>query len=346
MQRLDAHPIDQAAHECRVVMVVRNEVLRLPWIVHYYRKLGVVRFFVIDNGSTDGTVDFLLKQKDCHVFHTLESYAAANSGVKWQTEILRTYNNNHWWLIVDADEMLVYPSSETVKISDLCRYLESQNVEALYAMFIDMYGKGSVAESHYSSGQNFLDVCPCFDSDYRFAPRAKAPFASTPFPEFEPFGGPRFRRFYSEYHASGRGGVTRAKYLRQMRSLLAKFGVRIFPDLAIPPLLFKVPLIKWRETIQHYNAHVISRVRLAPVTGALLHFKFFGDFHARVVTESARKEHYDGASEYARYARALRADPTMGFAYEKTAIYQNSDQLVNLNLINDDETFRTFRTTL
>ena len=36
-----------------LVMVVRNEALRLPYFLDYYRRLGVAQFLVVDNDSTE-----------------------------------------------------------------------------------------------------------------------------------------------------------------------------------------------------------------------------------------------------------------------------------------------------
>jgi hypothetical protein len=65
-------------------MTVRDEMLRLPETHSHYRRLGVARFFVVDNASTDGTAEFVLAQPDCHVFTTTASYAESGYGVEWQ----------------------------------------------------------------------------------------------------------------------------------------------------------------------------------------------------------------------------------------------------------------------
>ena len=42
--------------EIRLFAIMRNESLRLPYFLEYYKNLGVDRFFLIDNNSTDGSV--------------------------------------------------------------------------------------------------------------------------------------------------------------------------------------------------------------------------------------------------------------------------------------------------
>src|SRR5689334_2342449 len=68
--RVDKKPVPAGKNEIRLFVAARNERLRFPYFLKYYRELGVDRFFVIDNGSTDGTVPLLTAEPDVHVFRT------------------------------------------------------------------------------------------------------------------------------------------------------------------------------------------------------------------------------------------------------------------------------------
>jgi len=53
--------------------VMRDEAVRLPhWLAHH-RALGVDRFLIVDNGSTDGTLDMLRAEPDVTVWRTSRS---------------------------------------------------------------------------------------------------------------------------------------------------------------------------------------------------------------------------------------------------------------------------------
>ena len=56
------------------VIVARNEALRLPDCLSHHRRLGVKRFAIIDNGSTDESQDFLLTQPDVDIFYIHSGY--------------------------------------------------------------------------------------------------------------------------------------------------------------------------------------------------------------------------------------------------------------------------------
>ena len=48
-------------------VTVRNEIVRLPYFLDYYRRLGAGHFLVVDNGSDDGTHEYLADQPDVSV---------------------------------------------------------------------------------------------------------------------------------------------------------------------------------------------------------------------------------------------------------------------------------------
>ncbi len=116
LNRIDTRLIADDPDEIRAFMVVRNEIARLPQNLCHHRNIGVARFFIVDNGSTDGSREYLLTQPDCHVFTTLNSFSESNCGVNWLNTIIDKYGTNRWCLIVDADEWFVYPGYESTAL--------------------------------------------------------------------------------------------------------------------------------------------------------------------------------------------------------------------------------------
>ena len=92
-----------------LVSTVRNEKIRLPYFLNYYRGLGVNHFLIVDNDSTDGTESYLRGQQDVSLWHTTSSYKRATFGVDWMNYLKRKYAHGHWVLVVDPDEFFVYP---------------------------------------------------------------------------------------------------------------------------------------------------------------------------------------------------------------------------------------------
>jgi hypothetical protein len=300
LMRLDHNDLRSGPDEILAFSCVRNEILRLPHFLDYYRKLGVSRFVVVDNDSTDGTRGFLLSQPDVHLFHTVSSYSGSYYGVDWLNLLLGQFGRDHWVVVVDADELLVYPDSETVLLPNLVRRLENGGYDAMLTFLLDMYASGPIRDARYSPGQSFVERCPYFDSD-SYTLGTEGMLAKVP-----AIGGVRRRLFWKP------GQEQRGK----------------------PPYLPKIPLVKWSEGLRYTaSTHAIDDVRLAPLTGVLLHFKLFSDFVERTIVEVKRGEHWDGAAQYSAYAEGLTADPDLNPMYEGSVRFRNSRQLVEMGLL-------------
>src|SRR5690606_23431055 len=83
---------------------LRNERVRLPYFLKYYRDLGVDHFVIVDNDSDDGSREYLAAQKDVSLWSTRASYRKARFGMDWLTHLLRSYGSGRWCLTVDVDE--------------------------------------------------------------------------------------------------------------------------------------------------------------------------------------------------------------------------------------------------
>lgn len=332
--RMDSGPINDERRECRAFLVVRDEAIRLPYVLDYHRALGVSRFFIVDNVSNDGTVDFLLSQRDCHVYSASGSFAAANFGIDWANKMLKLHGTNHWCLSIDADECFVYPDCERVSLPRFCDYLERSQADGVYAVMLDMYSRKPIADSHYVPGTPFLDTCAYFDKDYYFRRR----LGTRPFPTHDFIGGPRLRCFYPEFVEAGIVAWYLPKLVRSVRN---RVGVSSNTWGATPPMLTKIPLIKGGAGT-YLNNHKTTPMPLADVTGALLHFKYFSDFHERVMIAIAERQHFDEASEYARYEAALQTDPRLSFWYDGSVPYSASHDLVRRGFMNTCHEYNHF----
>lgn len=142
---------------------VRNEMRRLPFFFKYYRALGINEFYIVDNGSSDGTLEYLLKQSDTHVFLTKEEFKKSDFGMCWINLLIHKYARNQWSVMVDVDEMLVFPHSDVVNLSVLCDYLDSENKTCLKSFFLDMYSQKPISECLYPSKESPLEVFRDFD---------------------------------------------------------------------------------------------------------------------------------------------------------------------------------------
>jgi hypothetical protein len=300
LRRLDARRLAIEPGEILCIGSVRNEALRLPLFLDYYRRAGIDRFLIVDNDSTDGTTNLLLDAEDVHVFHTRQSYAEARCGLHWVHALLDTYAIGHWTLTVDVDELLIYPGCEDVGLRALTSYLDRRTDEALLTFLLDMYSARPIRESAYRRGRSFLDACPYFDADSYVWDEGHDVYGPVPC-----WGGPRARLFWA-----GRQRDRPA------------------------PFLPKIPLVRWRTGLGYVTStHILPGVRLGDLTGALLHFKFFSDFGERAAAESRRGQHWENAGEYRVYDEVLQGAPELTAFHEGSVRYQDSRQLVALGLL-------------
>ncbi len=256
-------------------------------------------------------------------------------GTDWLNALLAQFGVGFWCVTVDIDELLVYPGSEHASLRTLTEYLDRHGYQAFACLLLDMYPGGRLDDCAYQPGDDLVAASPYFD----VGPYTKSPFDLCPGVLI--CGGMRERVFHSDFRARGLAAkLYEALHYRVLRhwSWLAA------PEPHRPPLLTKVPLVRWDLKTRYLKGnHGVTPKTVAPETGALLHFKFLHDFHARVVQEAGRGEHYDHASEYRRYARRLEKNPDLTLLCEQSARFEDTAQLVRMGLIRDTKPWTDVR---
>lgn len=154
-------------------------MLRLPFFLKYYRSLGITQFFFVDNNSTDGGLEFLLSQPDCHVFWTNDSYNTSGSGIRWVHHILDNYiPQNQWCIHADADEFLVYSHCETQNLTQLTQYLDKYDYEAVSSFMLDMFPKDISSQLAITPDDDLLKLSPYFYNNYQFYYQEASPYTN------------------------------------------------------------------------------------------------------------------------------------------------------------------------
>jgi hypothetical protein len=120
---------------------MRNERDLLPLFLDHYRKLGIARFVIVDNDSSDGSHEWLLDQPDVELYHTTASYAAANGGTLWVDGLIQEQADGAWVLYADADELLVYDRHDNYPLPVLIDRLQALGESKLLAPLVDVYPK-------------------------------------------------------------------------------------------------------------------------------------------------------------------------------------------------------------
>ncbi len=283
---------------------MRNERVRLPYFLQYYRELGVNQFLIVDNDSDDGTGEYLAAQPDVSLWHSKHSYKRARFGVDWLNWLQTRYGHNHWCLVVDPDEFFVYPFCDTRPLRALTDWLDSSSIKSFSAMILDMYPKGPFDLIPYFEGEDPLKNACYFDSgNYVIERNAK-------FGNLWIQGGPRARMFFGD-----------------------------FPERA--PALNKIPLVKWQRGYAFASStHMLLPRGLNLVydewggekaSGCLLHAKFIHTLVDKASEEMQRKQHYANSHEYRAYRAGLAVQPDLWTKWSER--YINWRQLEILGLM-------------
>ncbi|MFD3188839.1 glycosyltransferase family 2 protein [Sedimentitalea sp. HM32M-2] len=283
---------------------IRNEQVRLPYFLDYYRRLGIGHFLIVDNDSKDGSGAYLAAQPDVSVWHTHASYKSAGFGIDWLNGLQRRHGHGHWTLVVDPDEFLVYPFCDTRPLPALTDWLDQSSIRSFGAMLLDMYPKGRLDAQPYQPGHNPMEIAAWFDSgNYTLKKNPR-------YGNLWIQGGPRSRVFFSDT-----------------------------PKKA--PALNKIPLVKWDRRYAYVSStHALLPRGLNQVyeewggekaSGVLLHPKFLDTFSVKAAEELARNQHYANSSEYSAYAAGLEDQTDLWCEWSEK--YLNWRQLEVLGLI-------------
>ncbi|MGO4893896.1 glycosyltransferase family 2 protein [Flavobacterium sp. W21_SRS_FM6] len=162
IKKITDKKINKNKAEIRLFSIMKNECLRLPYFLQYYRALGVENFFILDNDSNDGTREYLLTQPDVNLFFTNESYIKQ---LNWRLFLLNKYGQGHWCVTVDADDIYVYAHYEQKNLRDVIGYLEQNNYNAMKALWVDIYSNKPISQTNYKIGTDFFDTCHYFDAN-------------------------------------------------------------------------------------------------------------------------------------------------------------------------------------
>ena len=158
------------------IVPVRNEAAKLPSFFAHHRAIGVEHFVVIDNGSTDGTVDFLLDQRDTTLITTTDDFIPAGSGTRWVNHVLDQMPRLQWVLVLDADELFVYNGYESKTVSELCCELDEEGAEVVASFMLDMHPVSLDDAANFEPGSDLLAHSPMFIDQFRFTPSATSPY--------------------------------------------------------------------------------------------------------------------------------------------------------------------------
>lgn len=307
--------------------IVRNEMFFLPAFFDHYRKLGIEQFIILDDGSDDGSVEFLRNQSDCvtlladlsfgHQVKVPGSYGFRRNeraGTLFKRAIPQRFLQQKYVLYVDADEFLILPP--TVRsVGDLIDILAARNIDCVAAALVEFYPANLPELDQRICPRNFHELCvqyPYFDS--------------TPLVSLQSNVWPKqindstSRRLFKSH------GV---KALPWLLDQVPPWARAILPFPAPASAWVKTPIIRWRKGIWMNGSHHANVPPTDKILLALAHFKFTCDFNRRITEAVRLKSHAHRGQKYFHYHRLISEMKKRGsqFTYENTAKFEGFHSL-------------------
>jgi hypothetical protein len=289
-----------------VIALAHNEMYFIPAWLNHYRTLGAERFIVLDDASTDDTLNYLSKQPDVMVVGSRRRYGETvpvidrsdptgqtvkmrRMGHLWKMILPEKYAMDRWVVQTDLDEFLVLPEGQD--LGSVFAQFATADFDAVTGTMLDVYPEkiDVLRDQMTQSSVNLAD-----DWYYDARPHSR-PFSGT-FREI--YGGSRSRL---EYEFLPRPRVPIWRRLRLLARRIIR-GTGPYPHVNETR---KYSLVRWRPGTWMRNAHLIN-LRSSPSHHLpILHMKFTGDLYRRAQVAIRDKSYSKGSAGYLRLAALL-----------------------------------------
>lgn len=308
--------------------IARNEMYFLPAFLDHYRRLGVQRFVILEDRSTDRTREYLCDQSDVVVVESRKKYGdvitALDSDIRrtdkvrmlhvWRGVLAHRFARGQWSLQVDIDEFLSLPTGTT--LPQLTELIDEKNARVILGVILDLYPK-NISELLAQKSSKSLPVA----QDWFFDGQPHVEFR-TDGKNRQCYNGARARLYHkfglSHLYPEFGIGPNRSWLNRQRKTRLG-FKIPFFN------MVSKPALINWPEQGAVFlNSHEtnleVARNRLLP----LMHYRFTGAIFDKIDLGVREKSYSNGSADHQLLTRLLKRmqENKADFTYRKSTRVQ------------------------
>lgn len=252
---------------CAIVKNANDYII--PFFEHY-EKLGVDKFVILDNESTDSTLDLVPNKSNIAILRSSIDLKDYSNEIWLKNYLANHFSKKGWCLSVDIDELFDYPLSDKITFKKFIEYLNVNKFTAVITHMLDMFamdedeGRTILREQkNLKKAYGYYDIENIVKIDYQSC-RLK--------------GIDNRRNKCSNQQIKFHFGGIRKKLFKTM-NCISKHS-----------LLW----MGGRERIIH--SHCVENAVCADVSGVILHYKFAGDWIAR--TRNYVRDQYAKNPEY------------------------------------------------
>ena len=278
---------------------VKNDLKRIKLFLQHYRCIGIKYFVILDNDSSDGTLEWLLHE-NIDVLSVKEEYSSKKRK-GWIMKIMDHYGWNRWYLLADSDELFTYLGMDKMPVQQLIEELQEKDIKRALCFMLDMYAK----ENYISDGEDekVIDIekeyC-YFDSD--------SYYMDCRFWGYGIFGGPR-----TIYFSIGEGIELLTKY----------------------PLVY----VKTGDIYGYHEVFPYYEDFNTVLIGALRHYKFLRGDYSKICDIVKRGNYANGSMLYKKYLDSISGNKTISFFYDGSEKFESSSDLSKINLFRSEELY-------
>ena len=271
--------------------IARNEMHFLPIFLREYRKLGVQRFIIIDDASSDGSVEFLASQPDVILVSSDARYGDAvklgapfaqnrkhRREITWRNVLLARYGIGRWTVHHDLDEFVSLPEGMTLQ--SLIDKLEALRQRMAWGVMLDVYPR-SPSNLPEMQTAGHLDL----EAQWYFDGKRHLSMAFGEMPKTI-YGGSRARLLMLH------GMHPRANsWQRRWPALSSRFAPSIVG-------LRKPFLAKWDNDTMMLNSHTATLPSNRQMLLPLRHFKFNAEAVEKIRRAAVEGQYFNGSAAY------------------------------------------------
>lgn len=299
---------DQAA----VIVLGQNTAFYLPRLVAHHRELGIEHFVLLDNGSTDSSVE-------CAADLGMIVASCALSFRDFQMEMRHAattaFCRGGWRLVVDSDELFDYPGSSRHTLPEVLTWLNARGQTAVVAQMLDLVPEDGFTAALDSDYDQAIAACEWYDVSTIEAHSYLDPAL--------PFA-----------HLLARNTLT------DPRIAILFGGIRrtLFGE---DCCLSKHPLFRPGAGVDPApHPHVASGVRCAEFSALLRHYKFTGGFREREAERVRRRALSHNEADLRM--RTLERAAEFSFRTPRRAKTPTPERLLEAGVLVASETARGF----
>ena len=276
-----------------VVLCVKNDRRRIEMLVKHYRGLGVKHFAFLDNGSTDGTLEWMTEQEDIELFATDDTYSSFAKEA-WINRIVGYYGFDRWYIVTDSDELIAHTGMEAHPLTDVTAYAVKNGISRIEALTLDMYADAALFSEDPAQSDIRQKYC-WMDSD----------------------------SYIENKRQVGREMITAITGGPRMRTMDVSTSLMKYP------LVYFAP---GTVSANAHFQYPYSEINKCPCHFAILHYKFLEEDKKEYARRADKGSGFAfGGGYYRSYMNAAEGSST--FMYEGSLRYEDSKSLAQLPII-------------